>query len=90
MAIKKDQNLENGLSVNDAYIRIDTVSGYKDEITISVNSYVNQESFVDGKPYLQHKLYKFKPNVESNAKELWTQGYEFLKSLEEYNGAEDC
>lgn len=90
MALKKSETLENGILVTDAYFRIDTVSGYKGEITISVNSYVSQESFLETSPYLEQKFYTFVPNVSSDSKEMWTQGYEHLKTLPEFAGAIDC
>lgn len=90
MALQKNIELKNGLIVNDAYIRIDTVNGYKGAITISVNSYVSQQDFIDGKSYLEQKFYTFTPNVTPDADELWTQGYEYLKSLPEFVDAIDC
>lgn len=90
MAIQKDVELQNGLIVNNAYHRIDTVSGSKNGITISVNSYTSQPAFLDGKPYLEQKIYTFEPDVSPNAVEIWTQCYEFIKSLDEYKRAVDC
>lgn len=90
MAVQQNIELQNGLIVNDAYVRIDTVAGYKGAITISVNSYVSQQDFLDGKPYLEQRFYTFTPDVSPTAKEMWTQGYEYLKTLDEYAGAVDC
>lgn len=45
MAIKKTIQLKNGLTANDAYIRVDTVNGCKTSITISVNSYLSEDAF---------------------------------------------
>lgn len=89
MALQQNQQLQNGLIVNDAYIRIDTISGYKGEITISVNSYVTRQDFLDGKPYLEQKFYTFVPDASPNAPEIWTQAYTYLKSTEEYGDATD-
>lgn len=90
MAIQKTIELQNGLTVNDSYIRIDTINGHKGVIIISVNNYVSQEAFLDGAPYLEQKFYTFTPDVSPTAKELWTQGYEHLKTLDEYADAIDC
>lgn len=89
MALQQNQQLQNGLIANNAYIRIDTVSGYKGEITISVNSYVSRQAFLDGAPYLEQKFYAFVPNTNPDAREMWTQGYEYLKTLDEYKDALD-
>lgn len=55
MALQKTITLASGLQAPDAYIRIDTVSGYKGSIAISVNSYANQQAFADNKPYLEQR-----------------------------------
>lgn len=89
MALMKNITLKNDLQVNDAYIRIDTVSGSKDSLNISVNSYVSQDSFNDGKSYLEQNFYTFMPSVEDNAANFIKQGYEHLKTLPEYAGAID-
>lgn len=89
MALSKNINLENGLTVENAYIRIDSLAGNKDLLTITVNSYVSQEAFQDGKPYLEQKLYSFTPSVEEEAPNFIKQGYEYLKTLEEYQDAVD-
>lgn len=90
MALSKDIILNNGLTVPNAYIRIDTVSGYKGELDISVNSYVSQEAFNNGQGYLEQKFYHFVPSVADGALNFIKQGYEYLKTLEEYADAVDC
>ena len=90
MALSKDIILNNGLTVPNAYIRIDTVSGYKGGLDISVNSYVSQEAFNNGQGYLEQKIYHFIPSVEDTAPNFIKQGYEYLKTLEEYADAVDC
>lgn len=90
MAISKDLILKNGLFVKQAYIRIDTVSGYKGDIQISVNSYVSQEAFIEGNPYVEQKIYNFTPSIEEGSENFIKQGYEHLKTLPEYEDAIDC
>lgn len=90
MAIKKSIRLINGLNVDAAYIRIDTVNGYKEEITMSVNSYLSQEHFLNGCEYLSQKLYSFKPSIEDGSENFIKQGYEHLKTLPEFTDAIDC
>ncbi|HBS43934.1 MAG TPA: hypothetical protein DEA91_04655 [Paenibacillus sp.] len=89
MALKKNIVLKNDLQVKDAYIRIDTVSGSKDSLNISVNSYVSQDAFNNGKGYLEQNFYTFTPSVKDDSANFIKQGYEFLKSLTEYNGSVD-
>lgn len=90
MALSKKIILNNGLQVNGAYIRIDTVNGYKGGLDISVNSYISQQAFLDGQGYLEQKIYNFIPSVEDTALNFIKQGYEYLKTLQEYANAIDC
>lgn len=55
MAIKKTIQLNNGLTAVDAYIRVDTVSGYKGSITVSVNSYLSEAAFKGVDPYTKQE-----------------------------------
>lgn len=90
MALQKTIVLENGLSINDAYIRIDAISGYKKEIQISVNSYISQQDFINNKPYLEQNFYNFIPNIDESSLNFIKQGYVYLKSLDKYRDAKDC
>lgn len=89
MAFMKNIILNNGLSVENAYIRIDTVAGYKGRLDISVNSYLSKESFLGKQGYLEQKIYNFIPSVEDSSSNFIKQGYEYLKTLDEYKDAID-
>lgn len=89
MALGKNIVLNNGLKVEGAYIRIDAISGNKDKLDISVNSYISKEKFNEGVGYLEQKQFIFKPSVEDNSFNFIKQGYEYLKTLEEYENAID-
>jgi hypothetical protein len=89
MALQKTITLTNGLTATNAYVRIDTISGYKGELNISVNSYASQDAFVGGKGYLEQKLYNFIPSVADGSTNFIKQGYEYLKTLDEYKDATD-
>lgn len=78
MALSKTINLQNGLTVE------------KDLLTINVKSYVSQQAFQEGKEYLEQKFYSFIPSVEEGSVSFIEQGYEYLKTLEEYQDAIDC
>lgn len=90
MALSKTIKLSNGLEIKDAYIRIDTVNGFKNGIDISVNFYVSQETFNNGQGYLEQRMYNFVPSVEDTAPNFIKQGYDYLKTLDEYKDAVDC
>lgn len=89
MALKQNIALNNGLSIENAYIRIDTFSGSKSNVKIVVNSYISQESFNSGIGYLEQKIYSFTPDITDTAKIVLKQGYEYLKTLDEYKAASD-
>lgn len=89
MALQITKKLQNGLVAPDAYHRIDTVSGHSGSLIISVNCYASREMYEQGAPYLEQDLYTFAPDTSSNAKEVFTQGYEFLKNLPEFAEASD-
>jgi hypothetical protein len=90
MALCKNITLENGLTVENAYIRIASLSGTKYGLDITVHSYVSQQAYQDDKPFLERKIYSFVPDVGENSPNFIKQGYEYLKTLSEYQGAVDC
>lgn len=89
MALIQTITLQNGLEVQDAYIRIDTVSGSKNRLDISVKSYVSRDSFNSGLGFLEQVTYNFVPSVADGSHNFIKQGYEYLKTLPEYADAVD-
>ena len=69
----------------EAYLQIIYVSGTKEgvEITLSFFDSVNKGF------ELEKRQYSFIPSVEPDAKEWLTQGYEYLKTLLEFEDAID-
>lgn len=90
MAISKNVTLSNGLTVENAYIRIDTVAGYKSGIDYSINSYISQEAFNNGHGYLEQDILHFVPDVNDDAPNFIKQAYEHSKTTEKYSGGIDC
>jgi hypothetical protein len=92
MALSKTVSLDNGLpDVADAYVRIDTQSGSKDSITISVNAYVSKTIFQAGNPYIKPtQIFTFIPSVADGSTNFIEQGYEYLKTIDEFSDATDC
>lgn len=89
MALKKTIEMKNGLIVSDAYIRIDSISGFKGGLDISVNSYVSKEAFEIFQGYLEQNTHHFVPSVEDGSLNFIKQGYDHLKTLPEYADAID-
>lgn len=88
MAIQKTYtvtHLNKELVFVDAYIRIETMSGNKNSLTIMV--YV-RENVNDKKP-IDVIIYDFIPSVKNDAPNFYIQGYEHLKLKPEFEGAID-
>lgn len=90
MGLSKNITLDTGITVNNAYFRIDTISGYKGGIDYGVNCYNSREDFLNGKSYLQPtKYYHFTPDVSDAGKNFIKQGYLNLKQEMDFRGAID-
>lgn len=82
----KEQLKTETITFENAYHKIIDIKGNKNliEFTVGVFTNQNQEKLVG------YKFYKFTPDVEENSANFLQQGYEFIKTLEEYETAEDC
>lgn len=81
--------LESGISVSNSYARIDSIRGSKDSLSFTLTYYVNQQYFLSGKSFIKQEVYSFEPSVEDESPNFIKQGYEYLKSLDKFNAAED-
>lgn len=90
MAIQKTITLQNGLVATNAYVRVDTVSGYKGGIDYSVNSYLSKEAFESGQGYLEQEMLHFIPSVSDDASNFIRQAYDDLKTRDKYKDGIDC
>jgi hypothetical protein len=90
LALQKDITTPSGIEVKGAYARIDSRSGKnKGTMTFTLNYYVDRQAFIDGKSEIIQEVYSFVPSVEENALNDIKQGYEYLKTLPEFEGAVD-
>ena len=83
MAISKNVELENGIKVEAAYIKVDTLSVTKDSINCVIRKYVdvNKQAFDSEIITAPYTLDGANPFI---------QAYEYIKSLPEYTDAIDC
>lgn len=88
MALQKDFTLKNGLVIPNAYIKIETCTSTKESASARVGVYVNKAYAEQGEAVFEH-YHIFKPNYSTDAINLWEQAYEFIKTLPEYEGAEN-
>jgi hypothetical protein len=89
MALQNNLASSYGITFENAYIRVAELSGSKDILNIRVKWYVNQTARENSSQPLQQKEYSFVPSVEDNAYNFIKQGYEYLKTLEEFSTATD-
>jgi hypothetical protein len=86
MALSKSITLPSGLTANNAYIRIESVSIIKNEITgVTVNFFVSSSNVES--PIAVH-CYGFDYTFDGS--NPIQQAYEYLKTLPEFADATDC
>lgn len=84
---KKIEKIAYGkeLVFSDAYIEIVSLTGTKNKIRINVNTYDTNSK----ENLIKMEEYSFTPSIEDGSENFIKQGYEFLKTLEEFKGAID-
>jgi hypothetical protein len=89
MALQNNLQSTYGVTFENAYIRVAELSGSKDILNIRVKWYVNQTARVNSAQPLQEQVYSFVPSVEDKADNFIKQGYNYLKTLEQFSTATD-
>lgn len=79
-------NIEKDVTYKNCYIKITSISGDKEKLSINVNFYET----ADKEEIIDKKNYQFTPLIEDNSDNFIKQGYEYLKTLDEFKDAEDC
>jgi hypothetical protein len=87
MALKKtyektEEGFSGSLVCNDAYCKIETISGSKSQIDFNLYIYANDK-------IIATKRYAFTPSVADGSDNFIKQAYLHLKSLPEFAGAVD-
>lgn len=81
--LKTVDGFEGTLSVKDAYWKIINISGDKEQIDFVIQAF-NGEQQVGGFASF------FTPSVEDGSENFIRQAYLYLKTLPEFENAEDC
>ncbi len=94
MAINKTVKLRNGLTVEDAYIRVDAFHGSKFGVTYSANIYLSEVAFKGtdtepAMPFLEQDVFDFVPDSAPDAAHVWEQCYAHLKAQDRFADAID-
>jgi len=86
MALSKNYTSAMGIDLQNSYWRIDNIVGDKSSLTLYVNVYADATAAASGKRVVEAREYVFIPR----GKDRWDkQGYEHLKSLDEFSDAGD-
>lgn len=84
MALISDIELDSGLIIQNAYLRIRTFSGSETYINFNLSVYLNKESFIEEKSPITQINYNMDYDKDRN---LFRQMYEYLRTLPEYEDA---
>ncbi|MEK4721526.1 hypothetical protein NST66_29010 [Priestia sp. FSL W8-0524] len=89
MALNKSILLESGLEVTDAYHRIETYNGDKKELKFTLVSYLDKTAATEGKAALREETFSCPPNLADYSYNFIKQGYQYLKTLDQFKDAID-
>lgn len=89
MALQKKIELSNGITLENAYIRVDAVMGSKFGMSFNVDTYMSETAYKNKKGYMERKAYSFVPSVDEDSKNFIAQAYKYLKTLDEFSDAKD-
>ena len=83
MAIKSNIELQNGIKVDGAYLRVEFPSINKDLMSFNLRKYVNTDL-----SFFSEDMITCDYDIEGS--NPYSQAYEYLKTLDEYSDAVDC
>lgn len=83
MAIRINIELENGIKVDGAYLRVEYPAITKDSISFNLRKYVSID-----KPFFNEGVLSAPYDI--NGENPFKQAYLYIKTLPEYADAEDC
>lgn len=87
LALICDIDLESGLTVENAYLRIKSFNGSESRVSFILYIYTNKDNFKNGKPAISQKSYNMDFDKDRN---LFRQMYNFLLTLPEYENATEA
>lgn len=90
MALKSKLELKSGTILSESYIKIIENGGNKEKQNIRIAFFNSETDYIGGKPAIDSELQSFVPDVSDTALNFIKQGYDYLKTLDEYKDAVDC
>lgn len=88
MAISKKFSTTFGIELDQAYMRVGSISGNKNHLDVVIHIFANKITAENGGSVVAVFRYGFKP--ERNGKTWDAQAYDHLKTMPEFDGATDC
>jgi len=88
MALTKKISTSFGIELENAYMRVGSVSGNKNHLDVALHTYANKNAAENGGSTIAVFRCGFKP--EANGKTWDAQAYDHLKTLPEFADATDC
>lgn len=104
MALIKQIELDNGIILEEAYIKVSTIKYYNKAndnsyVKLDVNIFKNQQARIDGKPEVTKFIYKISDPkfteyfsisiLNALNKNIMSQAYIYLKTLNTFSGSTD-
>ena len=88
MAFTQKISTSFGIELDNAYLRVGSVSGNKNHLDVTVHTFANKTAATEGNSVISVYKTSFKP--VGNGKSWDAQAYDYLKTLPEFDGATDC
>ncbi|WP_141230057.1 hypothetical protein [Terribacillus saccharophilus] len=80
---------DSGVTITKAYICVEVTEVTSVNQTILLGFYINRDAKLNGKEPVYRNKHSFAPNLSSDSKNAFVQGYEYVKTLPEYQSAVD-
>lgn len=87
MAFQINAKLDNGLSIEKSYARIETVGGGRKGASIEIWYYLSRSKSRGDYEPLKKEYYNFVPDITDEGKNFIKQGYDYLTDLPEFEYA---
>lgn len=89
MALILKKELENGITLNESYHKISSVSCTSNVIDFNVEIYKDKEARENNKKAVEIKSFRCSHDVTNTSVNSIKQAYEYLKTLDEYSNSID-
>ncbi|MBB6694378.1 hypothetical protein H7B90_23560 [Cohnella xylanilytica] len=87
MGFIKNLTMPSGVSLQNAYCRIEKIIGDKSSMSIQLAYYINQIAIEQKLVSAYTEFYQFVPSIEDSSPNIFKQSYNYLKTLPEFSNA---